>query len=153
MSSTQLVIFKLEGEEYGVDITTVNGINKATDFEIVKVPNSPEMLEGIINLRGKVNPIFNLRKKFNFVNKPIDENSKIVIVYIGDATVGFIVDEVTEILRLEEENIEVAPKAITGIDRKYITGVGKVDKRMIILLDLNRVLTEEEHETIKDVVN
>ncbi len=153
MSSKQLVIFKLEGEEYCVDITTVNGINKATDFEIVKVPKSPEMLEGIINLRGKVNPIFNLRKKFNFVNKPIDENSKIVIVYIGDTTVGFIVDEVTEILRLEEESIEVAPKAITGIDRKYITGVGKVDKRMIILLDLNKVLTEEEHESIKDVTN
>jgi purine-binding chemotaxis protein CheW len=126
-NSIQLVIFKIEGEEFGVDITCVNGINKATDFNIVKIPNSPKFLEGIINLRGNVNPIYNLRKKFGLVQKEIDENSKIVIVYMNDVTVGFIVDEVTEILRLEEEDIEPAPRAVTGVDRKYITGVGKVD--------------------------
>lgn len=151
--SVQLVIFKIEGEEFGVDITKVNGINKATDFEIVKIPNSPKMLEGIINLRGKINPIFNLRKKFNFSDKAIDENSKIVIVYMEDITVGFIVDEVTEILKLEDEDIEKAPRAVTGVDRKYITAVGKVDNRMIILLDLDKVLSEEEQTKIKEVVN
>ncbi|WHH57529.1 chemotaxis protein CheW [Petroclostridium sp. X23] len=149
MASTQFVIFKLEDEEFGVEIMRVREIIKPV--QIVKVPNTPTFIEGIINLRGRVHPIFNLRKKFKFDTKAFDDDTKIVIVNVNDSNVGFIVDQVSEIVRIDNEQIEDAPGLVTGVNHKYISGVGKIEDRMIILLDLNLVFTVTEQEEIKEL--
>ena len=147
----QFVIFKIEAEEFGVDIMKVKEIIKP--LQIVKVPNTPVFIEGIINLRGKVHPVFNLRKKFGFPEKPFDEDTKIVIVDVNGVDIGFIVDGVNEIVRIEEAQIEEAPKFISGVNSQYISGVGKIDSRMIIILDLDLVLSVDEQEQLKTVNN
>ncbi len=95
MASLQQVIFKLDHEEYGLNIMQVNGIEKYQ--EVVKVPNSPKYIEGIINLRGEVLPIYSLRKKFNLEEKEVNEDTKIIVVNTNDMMIGFVVDSVSEI--------------------------------------------------------
>ncbi|NLP46380.1 MAG: chemotaxis protein CheW [Epulopiscium sp.] len=146
----QQVIFNLDQEEYGLDIMKVHGIEKYQP--IVKIPNTPNYIEGIINLRGDIHPIYNLRKRFNLASKPVDDNTKIIIVNSNDMMVGFIVDSVTEIIQMEEEQIEAPPKLITGINRQYIDGVAKLEDRMVILLDIDLILSEEEQTGIKAVL-
>jgi len=150
MATKQEVIFKLGGEEYGLDIMKVYGIEKYQ--QITKVPNTPEYIEGIINLRGEVHPIYNLRKKFKMPEKPIDDDTKMIIVNSNDMMVGFIVDAVSEIRHIEESDIKPGPKLISGIDRRYIIGVGKVGERMIILLDVDLILEDEEKREISQVI-
>ncbi len=149
MAVKQLVIFRVEDEEFGVEITQVKEIIKP--MEIFKVPNSPQFIEGLINLRGKVHTVFNLRKKFNLPQKEFDDNTKIIIVNVNDLMVGFIVDEVNEIVRINDENIENTPPSVTGLDKKYLNGVAKIDNRLILLLDLSKVLSSEEEEQIKKI--
>ena len=149
-TSTQFVIFKVEDEDFGVEITNVREIIKPQ--QILKVPNTPKYIEGIINLRGKVHPVFNLRKKFHFEQKEFDERTKIVIVSVSNISVGFIVDDVSEILRVEEQNMEEPPAVITGAHRKFIKKVGKVGDRMVIILDLDLMLSEQEEKELRELL-
>lgn len=142
MATLQQVIFKLDNEEYGLDIMKVNGIEKYQ--EVVKVPNSPEYIEGIINLRGEVLPIYSLRKKFALTKKQIDEETKIIVVFTNEVKVGFVVDSVQEILHIDLDNVEEAPRLVTGINRKYIKSVAKQEERMIILIDIDLIVSDEE---------
>ena len=142
MASTKQVVFHLDNEEYGVDIMKVNVIEKYQ--EIVQVPNSPEYVEGIINLRGEILPIFNLRKKFGLKEKLVDENTKIIVVFLGQMKVGFIVDSVSQIINIDDTQTEAAPRIVTGVSRRYIQSVAKVDERMIVLLDVDLMLEDEE---------
>lgn len=150
MATLQQVVFRLDKEEYGLDIMRVNGIEKYQ--EVVKIPNAPEYIEGMINLRGEVLPIFSLRKKFSLEDKPYDDETKIIVVYTNDIKVGFIVDSVAEILQIQEEDVEIAPAIVTGINRKYINSVAKVDERMIVLVDIDLLVTDEEKLTLGEVV-
>lgn len=150
-NNSQFVIFKLENEEFGVEITDVREIIKPQ--QILKVPNAPSYIEGIINLRGRVHPVFNLRKKFHLENTDFDEMTKIVVVSVNEISVGFIVDDVSEILRIEEQNMEIPPNMIIGQHIKYIKSVGKIGDRMIIILDLGLILSEEEEKEIRELVN
>lgn len=150
MASLQQVVFKLDKEEYGLDIMKVNGIEKYQ--EIVKVPNAPTYVEGIINLRGEVLPIYSLRKKFNLVDKEPNDETKIIVTYTNDMKVGFIVDSVVEILHIEDESIEAAPRLVAGINRKYIKSVAKMEHRMIILIDIDLVVSDEEKLSLGEVV-
>ncbi|MDF1615972.1 chemotaxis protein CheW [Petrocella sp. FN5] len=150
MATLQQVVFKLDKEEYGLNIMMVNGIEKYQ--EVVKVPNAPEYIEGMINLRGEVLPIFSLRKKFNLADKPHDDETKIIVVNTNGIKVGFVVDSVEEILQIEEEVIEVAPTIVAGINRKYIKSVAKVDQRMIVLIDIDLVVTDEEKISLGEVI-
>jgi purine-binding chemotaxis protein CheW len=150
MATLQQVVFRLDKEEYGLDIMKVNGIEKYQ--EVVKVPNAPEYIEGMINLRGEVLPIFSLRKKFNLEDKAIDDDTKIIVVYTNDIKVGFIVDSVAEILQIQEEDVESAPAIVTGINRKYINSVAKVENRMIVLVDIDLLVTDEEKITLGEVI-
>lgn len=150
MATLQQVIFKLDNEEYGIDIMKVNGIEKY--HEVVKVPNSPVYVEGIINLRGEVLPIYSLRKKFNLEKKVPDEETKIIVVYTNDMKVGFVVDSVQEILHIDLENIETAPKMVTGISRKYIKSIAKQENRMIILIDIDLVVSDEEKIELGEIL-
>ena len=150
MASLQQVIFRLDHEEYGLNIMQVNGIEKHQ--EVVKVPNSPKYIEGIINLRGEVLPIYSLRKKFNLEPKETDDETKIIVVNTNDMMIGFVVDSVSEILQIEEETIEQAPKIVTGINRKYIKSVAKQEGRMIILIDIDLIVSDEEKAELEEVI-
>ena len=142
MGMIQQVVFRIDEEEYGIDIMKVFVIEKYQ--EVVKVPNTPEYIEGVINLRGEVLPIYSLRKKFNLNKREIDDNTKVIVTYTNGMKIGFIVDSVQEILNINEENVEETPKIITGINRKYIKSLAKVDSRMIILIDIDKIISEEE---------
>jgi purine-binding chemotaxis protein CheW len=151
MATLQQVVFKLDKEEYGLDIMKVNGIEKYQ--EVVKIPNSPDYIEGMINLRGEVLPIFSLRKKFDLSDKETDEETKIIVAYTNDLKVGFVVDSVQEILQINEEDVEVAPPIVTGIDRKYIKSIAKVEDRMVTLIDIDLIVTDEEKISLGEAVN
>jgi purine-binding chemotaxis protein CheW len=136
----QFVTFTLGNEEYAVDILSVQEINRIT--EITKVPNSPDYVEGVINLRGKVIPVINLRKKFGREEKETDDTSRIIIMEIQDITNGLIVDSVSEVLRIPTSTIEPAPPMSSNISSRFIKGIAKLENRLIILIDLDRLLGE-----------
>lgn len=146
MSENQYVVFKLGKEEYGIDIMNVREI--VQHQESVKVPNAPRFIEGIINFRGKVIPIVCLKKRFGMEDKAVDTNTRIIVINLNDRQVGFLVDEASQTIRLDDSNIDPTPDIVAGVERRYITGVGKLDNRLIILIDLEKVLTEEEKEKI-----
>lgn len=149
MSTMQQVIFKLDKEEYGLDIMKVITIEKYQ--EVVKTPNTPEYITGIINLRGSVLPVYSLRKKFSLNEKEADENTKIIVTVTNNMKIGFIVDSVEEILNIEADNIEDAPKIVTGINRKYVKSIAKMEDRMVILLDIDLIISEEEQQELNKV--
>lgn len=138
----QLVVFGLGTEEYGVPITQVQEINRL--ITPTKIPQTPSFVEGIINLRGKVIPVIDLKKRFQLPLTAHGENTRIIVVNIGEHTVGIIVDAVTEVLRLPLQSVEPPPGMISGIAIEYLKGVGKVGDRLLILLDLDKVLSEKE---------
>ena len=142
----QLVSFHIEEEEYGVDILNVQEIIKCVP--ITKVPNSPEFVEGVINLRGKVIPILDLRYRFGFAKKERTKDTRIIVVEIKNNTVGFIVDAVSEVLRIPANITEAPPSMVSGIDSEFIKSVGKLEDRMLILINLNKVLTKSESEKL-----
>lgn len=146
----QIVSFKNGDEEFGVDIMRVQEIIRIQT--ITKVPQMPKYIEGIINLRGNVIPVIDLRKKFELEVKPFTEQTRIVVVNIDNRVVGFIVDSVHEVLRLTEEQIGPAPEIISGISKKYLKAIGKLEKRLIILLDLNQILTDDEKSDLSNFI-
>ncbi len=137
----QLVSFHLEGEEYGLDILRVQEIIRVQ--QLTRVPNSPDFVEGVINLRGTVIPVVSLRKRFGLSQGPGDERSRIVVVEVNGNVLGFLVDSVSEVLRIPAETVE-APLRLTKVEREYVSGVGKLDDRLLILLDLNCLMTGTE---------
>ena len=136
----QFVTFTLGNEEYAVDILSVQEINRITEITIV--PNSPDYVEGVINLRGKVIPVINLRKKFGLTDKETDDSSRIIIMEIQGITNGLIVDSVSEVLRILTNTIEPAPPMSSNISSQFIKGIAKLENRLIILIDLDRLLGE-----------
>ncbi|WP_292465330.1 chemotaxis protein CheW [Methanolobus sp.] len=139
----QLVVFELGGEEFGVEIMNVQEIIRMP--ELTQIPQSPDFVEGVINLRGRIIVVVNLSKRFNLHSRVADENSRIIVVEIGTTVVGMIVDSVNEVLRIPVSSVEPAPELVMSkVSRNYLKGVGKIDKRLLILLDLGRVLTVEE---------
>jgi len=146
MAENQFVIFRLGNEMYAVDILNVGGISEYRD--ITNVPNAPYFIEGIINLRGDIIPIINLKKRFEIPEKEVDPDTRIIINNIGGKDMGFIVDEASQVVKIDDENIEVAPDIIKGNERAYIHGVGKMGEDIVILLDLEKVLSDEEKQEV-----
>lgn len=138
----QLVSFNLGDEEFGVDILKVQEINRMV--AITRVPNTPAYVEGVINLRGKVIPIIDLRMRFGLDRKQEDKNTRIIVVEISGKIVGFVVDSVSEVLRIPKSVTEPPPPIVAGIEAEYITAVGKLEDRLLILLDLDKILSTEE---------
>ena len=138
----QIVSFKLGEEEFGINILKVQEINRIVD--ITHLPNSPDFVEGVINLRGSVIPVISLRKRFNMSKVDINMNTRIVVVEITGRIFGFIVDAVSEVLRIPAGSIEPPPMMVSGIDSTYILGVAKWQDRLLIIMDLDKVLTTEE---------
>lgn len=144
----QLVVFKLGKEEFGVDINKVKEIIRWED--VTRIPNTSPYIKGVINLRGSIIVVNDLAMKLGLSSKEIDNDTRILVVEVGDNTVGMIVDSATEVLRLEGEKIRDAPSMITStIDHNYIEGVGLLDeKRLLTLLDLGKVLESKDFEKI-----
>lgn len=147
----QLVVFELANEHYGVDIAAVESIIKMQP--ITAVPQAPAFVEGITNLRGNVLPVMDLRKRFGLSHMDQGteagrDEKRIVVVSMDGMKIGMIVDAVSEVLRVQEEVIEPPPPMITTINSAFITGIAKVGERLIILLDLAKVLTLSEKEQV-----
>lgn len=145
----QLVSFKIENEEFGVDILKVQEINRM--LQITRVPNTPDFIEGVINLRGRVIPVIDLRVKFNMPRKEHDKQTRIIVVELEDKTVGFLVDEVNEVLRIPKSITEAPPELVSNVNSEFITAVGKLEDRLIILLDLEKALTLKEKAELENV--
>lgn len=135
----QLVIFDLAGQSYGVNIGTVREIIRMQ--EITQVPRTPDYVEGVINLRGKVIPVIDMRKRFGFPVVEHTKDTRIVVIDIGGADIGATVDAVTEVLRLGADSIEPPSSVITTTDSDYLLGIAKLETQLIILLDLQRALS------------
>ena len=148
----QMVVFRIGDEEFGVDISQVIEISRMRD--ITHIPDAPGFIKGVINLRGKVITVIDIAKQFGL--NLVDESSKtsrIVIVEIGDQMLGLIVDEVPEVLRMAENDIVPAPETIqTAIKKDYIRGVGKLEDRLIILVDINNILSGQEIDDLAKTV-
>lgn len=143
----QLVSFTIGQEEFGIDIKHIQEINRMV--EITRVPNSPEFVSGVINLRGKVIPVIDLRKRFGFPQKESDKNTRIIVVELADIVVGFLVDSVLEVIRIPKNITEPPPSLIAGIGSEFITSVAKLENRLLIILDIERILHEREKEQLE----
>jgi len=138
----QLVTFTVAEEEYGVDILSVQEIIRHTG--ITRIPGAPAFVEGIINLRGKVIPIIDMRMRFGLSSREPDTRTRIVVFALSGGVIGFLVDAVSEVLRIPADMVDQPPAVATGAEVQYIKGVGRLDERLLILLDAGRVLSSEE---------
>jgi len=145
----QFVVFKLGRETYGLDIATVREI--ITMQTITQVPRTMEYVEGVINLRGRVIPVFNLHKKFDLQADETSRSTRIVVVEVEGNTIGMIVDGVSEVLRISNDIVERPNSIISDVDTEYLAGVAKLDGRLVILLDLEKVLSREDHSMIENI--
>ncbi|WP_221564353.1 chemotaxis protein CheW [Alkalihalobacillus sp. TS-13] len=136
------IVFQLLDEEYGVDVHQVRSIERIQ--EITRVPRTPSFVKGVINLRGIVTPIIDLRSRFDLEEASYTEETRIVIVNANDMEVGMIVDSANDVIDVPADTVEPAPKVVGGIQAEYLDGVAKLEKRLLILLNLEKVLNPEE---------
>lgn len=141
-ATNQIVSFRLANEEYGVDIMRVQEI--ILPGEITQMPEVPDYICGLINLRGHVIPIVDLRKRFGLPVSERDEHTRIIVVNVGSRTIGMVVDAVNEVLRINEDQLEPPPSSIVGIEHVYIKALVKFDDKLLILLDIESILSREE---------
>ena len=145
----QLVVFMLDDEEFACNISDVREVLKMV--KVTPLPQSLKFIEGVINLRGEVIPIIDLRKRFNLPEVDYSERSRIIIVEVGANQVGLIVDEVSEVLRLSSSQVQASPSGISGGDSELIVGVGKLEQRLLIILNLEYILSSEEQLALEDI--
>lgn len=145
----QLVVFDLANEHYGVDIGAVESIIKMQ--EITVVPRAPRFVEGVTNLRGAVLPVIDLRKRFGLPAEQTTRETRIVVAEIGGISAGMVVDGVSEVLRVPEEAVEPPSPLVMTVDSAFITGIAKVNERLVILLNLSKVLSLEEQGTLQEM--
>ena len=141
VNERQVALFELGGETYGLDIGTVHEIIRMQP--ITRVPKAPFYVEGVINLRGKVIPVVDMRKRFGLETSERTKNNRIVVVAISGTTTGIIVDAVTEVLRIPNASVEPASSIVTAGETDYLQGIAKLENRMVILLDLGKVLAKD----------
>jgi purine-binding chemotaxis protein CheW len=144
----QYVVFVVNGDEFGLEIEKVSIIEKM--LEVFKIPNTPDYIEGLANLRGKVHTIFNLRKRFHLPCPEFTEETRVIIAKTSDdSVIGLIVDGVREIIKIEDDQYEPAPAALVSVRDRFLSGTAKVGDRLILLLDLEKVITEEDIPPVK----
>jgi len=145
----QLVSFHVGEEEFGLDILRVQEIIR--NQPLTRVPNLPDYIDGVFNLRGKVIPVIGLRKRLGLTKQPTDKQTRIVVVNLHNQTLGFIVDSVSEVLRIHGHTVEPTPRLGKG-ERDYISGVGKVESRLLLLIDLEQLMFGTEFDTHKKIM-
>lgn len=144
----QLVVFRMGSEEFGVPIQRVQEIIKVP--EITHLPNTADYIEGVINLRGDVLPVINLRTRFGLPNQEHNAETRIIVVELPVGRVGLVVDAVTEVLRIPQDAIEPAPK-VTGLRTELLAGVGKLDDRLLVLLELDQLLSTDDKIRFEEI--
>ncbi len=142
----QLVVFELSSELFGVDIAAVESIIKMQP--ITRIPQSPDFVEGVINLRGKVLPVIDLRLRFGLPAVELTKNNRIMVITLGGTEVGMIVDGVSEVLSITDEEVEPPPAMVTSVNSTFITGIAKIENRLVILLDLRKILSLDEQASL-----
>lgn len=142
----QIVTFLLAGQEFGVDIMRVQEIIRCQ--EVAHLPQLPAFIAGVIDLRGKVIPVIDLRQRFETVSTGHTGLTRIIVVNVDAETIGVIVDAVSAVIRLAAEQIEPPPPVVAGIGNQYLLGIGKVAGRLIVLLDLDRLLSAKEKNAL-----
>ncbi|WAA13582.1 chemotaxis protein CheW [Fervidibacillus halotolerans] len=135
---SKIVAFSINDKEYGVDVQYVVSIEKI--MPITRVPNVPSYIKGVINLRGIIIPIIDLRTRFQIEEKPYDEHTRIVIIKIKDKQVGFIVDEAHDVIQISEGNVEAQPDIIGSEKKEYIDGIIKIEDRLLMLLNIEQIM-------------
>ncbi len=143
----QYVIFRLDESEFGVEIGQVLRIVRL--MEVTRVPRAPRFLEGVVNIHGEMVPVVDLKKRFELPWQEYGDKARILIVEVEGQTVGMIVNSVTEITWIPTSAIEPPPEMVAEISGIYLTGLGSLDDRLVIFLDLSRVLTTEEVEELE----
>jgi purine-binding chemotaxis protein CheW len=157
VDTKKFLTFTLKDEDYGIHILKVREI--IGYMEVTPVPQTPEFVKGVVNLRGKVIPVINLRSRFGMAETDVTDETCIIVVEVTFETddesetiqMGIVVDTVEEVQDIPRDNIDPAPNFGGEIDTEYIEGMGKIEENVIILLDINRVLTDEELVALKDV--
>ena len=144
----QLVGFRIGNETYGVRIGSVREIVRVP--EITSVPNAPDIIEGVINLRGKIVPVMDLRKRFGQLYTHPDKKNRILVVEIENKLVGLIVNDASEVLKISPRDIEAPGSVFAEGESSYVTGVGKLKGRLIILLDINKLLHRAEYKKLEE---
>lgn len=139
----QFVTCRIAHEEFAMDVLSVQEINRMV--EVTRVPKAPFFVEGVINLRGRIIPVLDLRRRFGLPPTDQTDNSRIMVVLVRQRMVGLIVDEVVEVLRIPKSTIELPPSVGSSAGAEFTQGVGRIDDRLLIVLDLNRLLLPNEH--------
>ncbi len=145
----QYLTFILGDEHYGVNILKVQEIKGYTD--VTRIPNTPEYMKGVLNLRGTIVPIINLRMKFGMEQIDVTSFAVIVVVVVNDRVMGMIVDSVSDVLTLGADDMKPAPALGATVDTSFIDGIATTDDGLVTLLDIDRVLTEKEIEQLDSV--
>ena len=143
----EFLTFTLGQEEYGVDILKVQEI-RGYDA-VTRLPDAPEYIKGVINLRGTIVPVIDMRVKFRLEAK-VDALTVMIVLNVADRVVGMVVDSVSDVVQLTAEQIRAMPEVGTGIDRRFLTGIGALDERMLILLDIEGLMTSTEMGLVVD---
>jgi len=139
----KVIVFALNHEEYGIEVDKVQTIERLSP--ITRVPKTPAFIKGVINLRGAVVPVIDLRGRFNLVETEMNENSRIIVVAVNDIEVGFIVDSANDVIDIDTDQIDSPPEIVGGIRAKYLHGIAKLGEgRLLIMLNLNEVLNKQE---------
>ncbi len=142
----QLVTFGLDEEVYGVEVLKVREIIRPP--QITKMPNVPNYIDGIINLRGKVIPIVSMRDKFGLVRNEKTSSTRIMVMDIEEELIGFVVDSVSEVIRISGKDVQPSPSIGTGTGHEFITGIYNHYEKLVVLLDLDKMFTAEEKQII-----
>ena len=145
----QFVTFNLGDEEYAIEILKVQEIIRM--IAITRVPNSPEFINGVINLRGKVIPVMDLGKRIGLIEKETNNDSRIIVVEIQHKIIGFIVDKVNIVLRINKNIIEPTPQMVGKIESEFINGIAKMENSLLILLDLEKIMEPAELDELAHV--
>ncbi len=148
IETLQLVSFTAGKEHYGVDIRCVQEINRI--LAITSIPNSHYFVEGIINLRGRIIPIIDLRSLLGINKKETDKETRIIIIQVNNRAAGFVVDSVSEVLRIPYNIADVPPNLIKNIKNDFITSVVKFDNRLIMILDFGKIINNEKFSSVID---
>ena len=139
----KVIVFALNHEEYGIEVDKVQTIERLSP--ITRVPKTPAFIKGVINLRGAVVPVIDLRGRFNLEETEMNENSRIIVVAVNDIEVGFIVDSANDVIDIDTDQIDSPPEIVGGIRAKYLHGIAKLGEgRLLIMLNLNEVLNKQE---------
>ena len=146
-TTRELLTFTLGSEEYGIDILKVQEI-RGYDA-VTAIANTPEFIKGVINLRGIIVPIVDMRIKFNLGKVEYDQFTVVIILNVANRVVGMVVDGVSDVITLNPDQIKAAPEFGSAIDTQYVMGLGTVDERMLILVDIERLMTSSDMELME----